>query len=92
MDLLLETIQDKINLNIHELKFVDTLNIVNQLFDDDLELKPNEDSNTIAPTDISVSYVETESIDTTSFDSFIHDNDIEVYVYMNTGDSCALHH
>ena len=50
-----------------------------------LILKPHEDSNTIAPTDISVSDVETEIVDTTSFDSFIDDNEIamdgDIYEY-----------
>ena len=77
MESLPEVIQDKINLNIHELKFVDTLNLVKHWFDDDIELKPNEDANTITP-DISVSDVETEFNDTTSFDSFIYDNSIEI--------------
>ena len=70
--------QDKININIHELKFVDTLNVVKHLFDDDIEMTPDEDTNTITPTDISQSDVETEFSSETSFDRFIHDNDIEM--------------
>ena len=54
------------------------LNVVEHLFDDDIELIPNEDTNTITPTDISQSDVETEFSSETSFDRFIHDNDIEM--------------
>ena len=56
MESLPEILQDKINLNINELKFVDTLNVVKHLFDNDMELRPFEDDlNTITPTDISQS-------------------------------------
>ena len=64
MDRLPETVQDRINLNIHELKLVDALNVVKHLFDDDTELTPYEGTNTITPTDISVSDVEAEVTDT----------------------------
>ena len=42
MDKLPEVIQDKIKLNNHELKFVDTLNVAKQRFDDDVELTPDQ--------------------------------------------------
>ena len=41
-----EVLQDTINLNAHELKFADTLKVVKQLFDDDIELTPADDSST----------------------------------------------
>ena len=77
MDSLPEALQDKLNPNLHELKFVDTLNAVKQLFDDDIELTPAEETSTSTPTDISLSDVENEFIET-SFERFIHDNDIEI--------------
>ena len=59
------------------MNFVDTLNVVKQLFDDDIELTPAEETSTSTPTDISLSDVENEFIET-SFERFIHDNDIEI--------------
>jgi len=64
METLPEVLQDKINLNVHELKFVDTLNVIKQLFDDDIELTPADDSSTIAPTNISISDIGSEFSDT----------------------------
>ena len=76
MDRLPETIQDIINLNIHEIKFADTLNVVKHLFDDDVELTPFEDdTNTITPTDMTISDVESEF---SSEMSFNHASDIEM--------------
>ena len=76
MDNLPEVLQYKINSNIHELNFVDTLNFVKQLVDADVELTPTEDTNTTTLIDISVSYVEAEFTET-SFDSLRHVNGIE---------------
>ena len=64
MESLPEVLQDKINLNVHELKFVETLNVVKQLFDDDIELTPADDSSTVAPTNISISDIDSEFSDT----------------------------
>ena len=59
-----------------------------------MELKPNEDANTVTLTYISVSHVEPEFVDTTFFDTFIHDNNIEIDrgIYMNTGCLYVRHH
>ena len=76
MESLPDVLQDKINLNVHELKFVDTLNVVKQLFDDDVELIATYDASTITPTNISISDIESEFSDT-SFDRILSDNDIE---------------
>ena len=65
MENLPEVLVDKIYHNVHELKFSETLTVVSQLFDDDLELKPdNDDVSTLTPTDISISDIETEFNDT----------------------------
>ena len=64
MESLPEVLQDKINLHVHELKFVDTLNVVKQLFGDDIELTPADDSSTVAPTNISISDIDSEFSDT----------------------------
>lgn len=64
MESLPDVLQDKINLNVHELKLVDTLNVVKQLFDDDIELTPADDSSTVAPTNISISDIDSEFSDT----------------------------
>ena len=78
MESLPEILQDKINLNIHELKFVDTLNVVKHLFDDDIELKPLEDDiNTITP--IEQSDIESEPSSETSIN---HASDIETEQYI----------
>ena len=78
MEHLPEVIQHKINLNIHELKFVDTLNVVKHLFDDDIELKPLEDDiNTITPPE--QSDIESESSSETSIN---HTSDIETQQYI----------
>jgi len=78
MEHLPEVIQHKINLNIHELKFVDTLNVVKHLFDDDIELKPlDDDINTITP--IEQSYIESESSSETSIN---HASDIDTQQYI----------
>ena len=76
MESLPEVLQDKINLNTHELKFVDTLNVVKHLFDDDVQLPPfDDDTNTITPTDMTISDVENEF----SSGMFIgHGSDIEM--------------
>ena len=58
MEKLPEVLQDKINLHVHELKFTKTLNLINQLFDDDVELIFTDDFNTNEPTDISLSDIE----------------------------------
>ena len=79
MEILPEPIQDKIDINIHDLKFVDTLNVVKHLFDGDIELKPDEDTNTITSTDISQSDVESEFSSETSFN---HSSDIETEQYI----------
>ena len=74
MENLPEVIVDKIYHDVHELKFIDTLNVVKQLFDDDMELKPNnEDTSTLTPTDISISDIETEFSDTDDDDSYTDD-------------------
>ena len=88
MDNLPEIIQDKINLNIHELKFVDTLNVVKQLFGDHIELMPDEDTNTISPTDISQSDAETYFSSVESCDLFTHNNNIEMKCYIGFRLSC----
>ena len=49
METLPEVLQDEITLNIHEQKFVDTLNVIKQLFDNDTELIPPGDPSTVAP-------------------------------------------
>ena len=94
MDNLPEIVRDKININIHELKFVDTLNVVKHLFDDDIELIPNEETNTITPTDISQSDVETEFSSETSVDRFTHEITISKWIdiYFNTVDMCVQRH
>jgi len=87
MESLPEVIQNKINLNIHESKFVDTLNVVKHLFDDDIEPKPFEDdNNTITPTE--QSDVESES---SSEMSINHSSDIETeqFIFENRQFICA---
>ena len=66
METLPDVLQDTINLNFHELKFVDTLSVVKQLFDDDVELA-TKGASAITPTAISISDIESEFSDT-SFD------------------------
>jgi len=77
MENLPEVLQDKINLNVHELKFVDTLNVVKQIFDDDVELAPLDDASTTDPTNISISDIDSEFSDTPTemIERFFNNND-----------------
>ena len=62
MESLPDELRGKIHLIVHELKFIDTLNVVKQLFCDDTELI--HDSSTVAPTNISISDIDSEFSDT----------------------------
>ena len=65
MESLPDVLVDTIYHNVHEIKFSETLGVVKQLFDDDIELKPyNDEASTLTPTDISFSDIETEFNDT----------------------------
>ena len=84
-NILPEVIVDTIYHNVHEIKFSETLTVVNQLFDDDVELKPdNDDASTLTPTDISISDIETDFTDTDDDDdSYTHDR-LQLMRFLNS--------